>query len=109
MANSDAINSDQLIDFALDLFEEHAVEHLDQPDLMYYIEQCQTQGGVELMSAFNDWQEVAELTQDQLDTDYVEVRIGLIEEDEFDDVYARVLLKADQKTANEFFHIKWKR
>lgn len=109
MSKPTAVDSDLLIEFALDLFEEHAVENLDQPDLDYYIEQCDTQGAVELVSAFNDWSELSDVSHDQLDKEYVEVRIGLVEDDEFDLVYARILLRADQKTAEEFNLIKWKR
>lgn len=109
MANTQALDSDLLIGFALDLFEEHAADNLDEPDLNYYVDECETSAAVELVSAFNDWQEVSGLNQDELDNDYIEVRIGLMEDDEFDLVYARVLLKANQKDVNEFSHIKWKR
>lgn len=109
MSKPQAINTDLLIDIALDLFEQHAVENLDTPDLEYYIEQCDTQGGVELSSAFNDWPELVDVSHDQLDKEYVEVRIGLIEDEEFDLVYARVLLKAEQTDASQFHLIKWKR
>jgi len=109
MSKPIAIDSDLLVEFALDLFEEQVVEHVDQVDLEYYIEQCDTQGAVELVSAFNDWSELPDVSQDQLDKEFVEVRIGLVEDDEFDLVYARVLLRANQKSANEFSLIKWKR
>ncbi len=109
MSKPIAVNSDLLIDIALDLFEAQAVENLDQPDLEYYIEQCDKQGAVELVSAFNDWDQLTDVSHDQLDREYVEVRIGLLEDDEFDLVYARILLRADQKTAEEFSLIKWKR
>lgn len=109
MAKTQALDSDLLIGFALDLFEEHAGDNLDEPDLNYYIEQCETAAAVELVSAFNDWQEISGLNQDELDKDYIEVRIGLMEDDEFDLIYARVLLKANQQDVNEFSHIKWKR
>ena len=109
MAKTPAVDSDLLIGFALDLFEEHAGNNLDEPDLNYYLELCDSAAAVELVSAFNDWQEVANLTQDELDNDYIEVRIGLMEDDEFDLIYARVLLKANQKQLNEFSQIKWKR
>lgn len=109
MAKPMAINSDLLIEIALDLFEEQAVDNLDRPDLEYYIEQCDEQGAVELVSAFNDWDELPEITHDQLDKEYIEVRIGLMEDDEFDLIYARVLLRANQKHAEEFSLIKWKR
>ena len=109
MSQTPAINTDLLIDIALDLFEDKAIDNLDQPDLEYYIEQCDEQGGVELVSAFNDWQELTDLDQDQLDKEYVEVRIGLLEDDEFDLVYARVLLRVNQTSADEFHLIKLKR
>lgn len=109
MAKTQNIDGDLLIGFALDLFEEQAITHLDEPDLNYYIEQCDTQAAVELVSAFNDWQEIADLTQDDLDSKYIEVRIGLMEDGEFDLVYARVLLLANQTDINEFSMIKWKR
>jgi len=109
MSKPIAVDSDLLIEFALDLFEDQAAERIDRPDLEYYIEHCDTQGAVELVSAFNDWSELPDVTHDQLDKEYVEVRIGLMEDDEFDLVYARVLLRANQKSANEFNLIKWKR
>jgi len=109
MSKPIAIDSDLLIEFALDLFEDQAIDCLDRPDLDYYIEQCDSQGAVELVSAFNDWEELSDVSHDQLDKEYVEVRIGLVEDDEFDLVYARVLLKANQKSAQEFSLIKWKR
>lgn len=109
MSKTQAIDSDLLIGFALDLFEDNAGEQLDEPDLNYYIENCQTQAAVELVSAFNDWQDMTDLSQDDLDNKYIEVRIGLMEDDEFDLVYARVLLLANQKDVNEFSMIKWKR
>jgi len=109
MSQPIAVNSDLLIDLALDLFEDNAAENIDLVDLEYYIDHCETQAAVELVSAFNDWSELTDVSQDQLDKEYVEVRIGLLEEDEFDLIYARVLLRADQKTAEEFSMIKWKR
>jgi len=109
MAKSADINTDLLVNIALDIFDEHLLENLDPPDLDYYAEQCQSQGAVEVVSAFNDWQDQHELTHDQLDQDYIEVRIGLLEDDEFDLVYARVLLHADQTSAQQPYFIKWKR
>jgi len=109
MAKTQQLDGDLLIGFALDLFEDHAAENLDEPDLNYYIEHCEKQAAVELVSAFNDWQDITDLSQDDLDSKYIEVRIGLMEDDEFDLVYARILLLANQTDVNEFSKIKWKR
>ncbi|NRA71497.1 MAG: DUF440 family protein [Gammaproteobacteria bacterium] len=109
MAKSSGINTDLLVDIALDIFEENLIDNLDPPDLDYYAEQVETQGAVELVSAFNDWQDQNDLTQEQLEQDYVEVRIGLYEDNDFDLIYARVLLRADQKNAQQPFFVKWKR
>ncbi|NRA62066.1 MAG: DUF440 family protein [Psychrobium sp.] len=109
MSQQEAIDSDLFIEFALDLFEELAIDNLDEPALRYYIEQCDKEGTVELVSAFNDWQDVIDVTQDELDKEYLEVRISLLEDEEFDEVYARILFKANQTTVEEFHHIKWKR
>ena len=109
MAKSSDINTDVLVDIALDIFEQHLTENLDPPDLEYYAEQCETQGAAEVVSAFNDWQEQNDLTQDQLDQDYIEVWIGLYEDDEFDLVYARVLLLATQTSPQQPYWVKWKR
>lgn len=109
MANTQQLDGDKLIGFALDLFEDKAADNLDEPDLNYYIENCDKQAAVELVSAFNDWQDMTDLSQDDLDNKYIEVRIGLMEDDEFDLVYARVLLLANQTDVNEFSMIKWKR
>lgn len=109
MAKSSDINTDVLVNIALDIFEENLIENLDQPDLEYYAEQCETQAAAEVVSAFNDWQEFNDLTQEQLEQDYIEVRIGLYEDDEFDLVYARVLLRANQTSADQPHWVKWKR
>lgn len=109
MTKSPDINTDLLVDIALDIFEENLIENLEQPDLEYYCEQCDTEGAAEVVSAFNDWQDQTDLTQDQLEQDYIEVRIGLYENDEFDLVYARVLLRADQTSAQQPYFVKWKR
>lgn len=109
MAKSSDINTDLLVGIALDIFEENLIENLDQPDLEYYAEFCETQGAAEVVSAFNDWQDQNDLSQEQLEQDYVEVRIGLFEDDEFDLVYARILLRADQSSAQQPYFVKWKR
>lgn len=109
MAKSSDINTDLLVDIALDIFEDNLIDNLDPPDLDYYAEQVEKQGAVELVSAFNDWQDQNDLTQDQLEQDYVEVRIGLYEDNDFDLVYARVLLRADQTSAKQPYFVKWKR
>jgi uncharacterized protein YciU (UPF0263 family) len=109
MAKPSDINTDQLVNIALDIFEENLIENLDQPDLEYYLEQCEAQGAAEVVSAFNDWQDQTDLSQDELEQHYVEVRIGLYEDDEFDLIYARVLLRADQTSAQQPYFVKWKR
>ena len=109
MAKSSDIDTDLLVNIALDIFDENLIEHIDQPDLEYYAEQCESQGAVEVVSAFNDWQDQTDLTHDQLDKDYIEVRIGLFEDGEFDLVYARVLLRADQTSTQQPNFVKRKR
>jgi uncharacterized protein YciU (UPF0263 family) len=109
MAKPSDINTDLLVNIALDIFDEHLIEHLDPPDLEYYAEQCEAQGAVEVVSAFNDWQDQNDFSQEQLEQEFVEVRIGLYEDDEFDLIYARVLLRADQTSTEQPYFVKWKR
>lgn len=98
-------NDDELIDNAYDIFLELASDNLDPADIILFNLQFEERGAAELVDVATDWgSEMGIPASNDL---YAEVVIGLVnEQDEIDDIFARILLNRckDMKEC----HIQWK-
>lgn len=98
-------NDDELIDNAYDIFLELASDNLDPADIILFNLQFEDRGAAELVDVATDWgREMGIPASNDL---YAEVVIGLVnEQDEIDDVFARILLNRSKDMKE--CHIQWK-
>lgn len=98
-------NDDELIDNAYDIFLELASDNLDPADIILFNLQFEDRGAAELVDVATDWgSEMGIPASNDL---YAEVVIGLVnEQDEIDDVFARILLNRSKDMKE--CHIQWK-
>ncbi len=98
-------NDDELIDNAYDIFLELASDNLDPADIILFNLQFEDRGAAELVDVATDWgSEMGIPASNDL---YAEVVIGLVnEQDEIDDVFARILLNRSKNMKE--CHIQWK-
>lgn len=98
-------NDDELIDNAYDIFLELASDNLDPADIILFNLQFEDRGAAELVDVATDWgSEMGIQASNDL---YAEVVIGLVnEQDEIDDVFARILLNRSKDMKE--CHIQWK-
>ena len=98
-------NDDELIDNAYDIFLELASDNLDPADIILFNLQFADRGAAELVDVATDWgSEMGIPASNDL---YAEVVIGLVnEQDEIDDVFARILLNRSKDMKE--CHIQWK-
>lgn len=98
-------NDDELIDNAYDIFLELASDNLDPADIILFNLQFEDRGAAELVDVATDWgSEMGIPANNDL---YAEVVIGLVnEQDEIDDVFARILLNRSKDMKE--CHIQWK-
>ncbi len=104
---SDLISYDDVIEAAYDIFLEMAADNLEPVDVMLFTAQFDDRGAAEVVETGDDW---ASHVGFAVDKDvYAEVRIGLVNQDndELDDVFARMLISRDPK--HKFCHMLWKR
>ncbi|SUB63339.1 dsDNA-mimic protein [Plesiomonas shigelloides] len=98
-------NDDELIDNAYDIFLELASDNLDPADIILFNLQFEDRGAAELVDVATDWgSEMGIPASNDL---YAEIVIGLVnEQDEIDDVFARILLNRSKDMKE--CHIQWK-
>lgn len=98
-------NDDELIDNAYDIFLELASDNLDPADIILFNLQFEDRGAAELVDVATDWgSDMGIPASNDL---YAEVVIGLVnEQDEIDDVFARILLNRSKDMKE--CHIQWK-
>lgn len=98
-------NDDELIDNAYDIFLELASDNLEPADIILFNLQFEDRGAAELVDVATDWgSEMGIPANNDL---YAEVVIGLVnEQDEIDDVFARILLNRSKDMKE--CHIQWK-
>ncbi len=103
----DLISFDDAIDAAYDIFLEMAADNLEPADVILFTAQFEDRGAAELVETGNDWSSHVGFEVDK--SVYAEIKIGLVnqENDELDDVFARMLISRDPD--NKFCHILWKR
>ncbi len=97
----------EILEIALDIFEEMAIDNLEQNDLNAFNKRFDNEGAVIAIEVANDWS--THISDDiNLDTS-IEVNIGFADEenDVFTDILARLLISRDPN--EKFCHIKWKR
>lgn len=98
-------NDDELIDNAYDIFLELASDNLDPADIILFNLQFEDRGAAELVDVATDWG--SEMGIPASNDRYAEVVIGLVnEQDEIDDVFARILLNRSKDMKE--CHIQWK-
>lgn len=98
-------NDDELIDNAYDIFLELASDNLDPADIILFNLQFEDRGAAELVDVATDWG--SEMGIPASNALYAEVVIGLVnEQDEIDDVFARILLNRSKDMKE--CHIQWK-
>ncbi|MDA9557008.1 HI1450 family dsDNA-mimic protein [Vibrio sp.] len=104
---SDLISYDDAIDAAYDIFLEMAPDNLEPADVILFTAQFDDRGAAELVETGDDWAGHVGFDVDK--ETFAEVRIGLVNEenDELDDVFARLLISRDPD--NKFAHMLWKR
>lgn len=99
------LDPDTAIDIAYDIFLEMAAENLDPADVLLFNLQFEEKGAVEMVETADDWEQEIGMLIDP--TDYAEVWIGLVnEQDVMDDVFAKVLIS--HREQDREFHIVWK-
>lgn len=92
---------------AYEIFLEMAQDNLEPADVLLFTAQFDDRGAAEIVETRDDW---AEHTGFEVDGElYAEVIIGLVNEenDELDDIFARMLISRDPE--NKGCHILWKR
>lgn len=99
------LDEDEALDQAYDIFLELAVDNLDPADIILFNLQFEERGAAELLDPSDEWLEHVDF---DLNPDFfAEVIIGLTnEQDEIDDIFARVLICREKN--NKFCHILWK-
>ncbi|MEH6533070.1 MAG: HI1450 family dsDNA-mimic protein [Photobacterium frigidiphilum] len=107
METSNLISYDDVIDAAYDIFLEMASESLEPVDVILFTAQFDDRGAAEAVETRDDWGSHVGFDVDK--ELYAEVRIGLVNEenDQLDDVFARMLISRDPD--HKFCHILWKR
>ena len=107
METKNLISYDDVIDVAYDIFLEMAADNLEPADVLLFTLQFDERGAAEVVETRDDWEEhlACEIDKDL----YAEVCVGLVNEenDELDDVFARLLISRDPE--NKGCHILWKR
>ncbi|WP_439327527.1 HI1450 family dsDNA-mimic protein [Lonepinella sp. BR2357] len=100
------LDPDTAIDIAYDIFLEMAGENLDPADILLFNLQFEERGGVEVVETAEDWElEIGVLIDP---TEYVEVWVGLVnEQDIMDDVFAKFLISHHEDERE--CHIIWKK
>ena len=99
------LHPDTAIDIVYDIFLEMAPDHLDPADIMLFNLQFEQRGAVEFVETADNWEEEIGVLIDP--SDYAEVWIGLInEQDIMDDVFAKFLIS--HREEDREYHIVWK-
>ncbi|MCW2254571.1 uncharacterized protein YciU (UPF0263 family) [Providencia alcalifaciens] len=101
------IDEDEIIEIAYDLFLENAMDNLEPADQVLFALQFEESGAAEIIPLSTNWHSVIQPAFN-LDN-FSEVIIGLVqsEEDEINDIFARILISRDPMQS--FNHILWKR
>ncbi|WP_439241553.1 HI1450 family dsDNA-mimic protein [Lonepinella sp. BR2474] len=100
------LDPDTAIDIAYDIFLEMAGENLDPADILLFNLQFEERGGVEVVETAEDWEQEIGVLIDP--TEYVEVWVGLVnEQDIMDDVFAKFLISHHEDERE--YHIIWKK
>ena len=107
METQNLISYDDVIDAAYDIFLEMAQDNLEPADVLLFTAQFEDRGAAEIVETRDDWAEHAGFDVDK--ELFAEVIIGLVNEenDELDDVFARMLISRDPE--HKFCHMLWKR
>lgn len=105
MTEIQKLDPDTAIDLAYDIFLEMAAENLDPADILLFNLQFEQRGAVEVVETADDWDmELGVLIDPQ---HYIEVWIGLVnEQDIMDDIFAKFLISHQQQDRE--FHVIWK-
>lgn len=104
---SELISLDDAIEAAYDIFLEMAPDNLEPVDVILFTAQFDDRGAAEVVEIGDDWVEQVGFEFDK--ETYAEVRVGLVNEDndELDDVFARMLISLDPD--HKACHMMWKR
>ncbi|SQI39921.1 dsDNA-mimic protein [Leminorella richardii] len=99
------LDDDETLDQAYDIFLELAPDNLDPADVLLFNLQFEERGAAELHDPSEEWLEHVDF---DLNPDFfAEVIIGLTnEQDEVDDIFARVLICREK--SHKLCHILWK-
>ncbi|MFD2176797.1 HI1450 family dsDNA-mimic protein [Veronia pacifica] len=99
------VSIDETLDNAFEIFYEMAEDNLDYNDLLAYRESFDEQGAGVAVEADSDWEQHVGFDVDR--SAFIEVRIGLVEGEELNDVLVRMLISRDPE--KKFCHLLWKR
>ncbi|EKT63702.1 HI1450 family dsDNA-mimic protein [Providencia burhodogranariea] len=101
------IDEDEIIEIAYDLFLENAMDNLEPADQVLFALQFEESGAAEIIPLTSHWHSVIQPEFNL--NNFSEVIIGLAqsEEDEINDIFARILISRDP--TQPFNHILWKR
>ncbi|WP_407330382.1 HI1450 family dsDNA-mimic protein [Enterovibrio sp. 27052020O] len=102
---SSLLSIDETLETAFEIFYEMAEDNLDYDDLLAYQARFDEDGAAIVVEASDDWEEHVGFDVDR--DVFVEVRIGLANTDELNDVLVRMLVSRDQE--QKFCHLLWKR
>ncbi len=106
MSATELLTLDEAIDNAYDIFLELASDNLAPEDMLILGGNFEDTGAADVVEVADDWVEHVGFGVDK-DT-YAEVLIGLVnEDDELDQIYARLLISREKD--NKFCHILWKK
>lgn len=102
---TELVSIDESLDSAFEIFYEMAEDSLEYDDLLAYREHFDDTGAGVAVEAEPDWEQHVGFDVDR--DVFIEIRIGLVEEDELKDVLVRMLISRDPE--NKFCHLLWKR
>lgn len=99
------LTEDEALDQAYDIFLELAADNLDPADVILFNLQFEERGAAEVVDPSEEWLEHVDF---DLNPDFfAEIVIGLMnEQEDIDDVFARVLICREKD--HKFCHILWK-
>ena len=103
--NAELISIDDALDSAFEIFYDMAEENLEEADKVRYETFFSTSGAGMAIEAGAYWEPLINLNVDK--DVFIEVQIGLINDEVLSDIFVRMLLSRDPKQKE--CHILWKR
>lgn len=99
------LSINEALDTAFEIFHEMADHNLEDEDMQRYQTLFDELGGGMAVEAAADWESV---THENIDRNvFIEIKIGLIENDKLNDVFVRILLSRDPEQKS--CYVLWKR